>query len=441
MAKQQNSNALQNSLVALLSIDELKLLCRDQGNDHAVSPVGERSHEDYAIHVIEIFRTRNALPELVANLKSLHPETNWEGLVTDTDPSIEESTLNPQQIVNTQGGSAISGELNISNGNFIGRDSNTTNITSITHNVTNYILPTTSNTQDHSATPYIASNHQITTEAILYTHGTILHTPARLFGRDDLLRATSQLLEKRLRILVKGMAGIGKTAFVATLANRYLATGQAQVLWIQVGVTQTDSVLEAIADCLGARQSVLDKHGQARLLVVRGLLAAIREAKPLVLVLDDVWEGKTLYELRPAIPLNVSVIVSSRQVFPDHEIVEIPELNPNDALHLLSAHAGQDLSQDRESLTLCNQLGWHPYSIEVAGATLRVDNTSCAELRSRIASTPHDLPMPEGFSAFGRDSLKDLLDDSLEKIDEISKMFLPPWVAFLYLTSHLKCSR
>jgi tetratricopeptide (TPR) repeat protein len=119
-----------------------------------------------------------------------------------------------------------------------------------------------------------------------------------------------------------------------------------------------------------------------------------------------------------AVPNGMPVLVTSRQRFGLGKIVDVGDLPLDEALSLLGYHAGEkDYSADEGAHRLCEELGHHPYALEIAGTTLKVDALTPEELCEEIANAPHDMPMPEEFAKEGRQSVKELLDGSFDALD------------------------
>ena len=152
----------------------------------------------------------------------------------------------------------------------------------------------------------------------------------------------------------------------------------------------------------------------------------ISDAEIKLIVLDDVWEGAVLKQVMDALPRGVPVLVTSRQRYPLNKIIDIGELELNTGLELLSFHAGQDYtSADADAVALCRLVGLHPFTLEIAGKTLLVDELTPGDLLRRIDDTPHLMKMPEGFAEDGRESVQKLLDDSISGLDPFTlRMFL-----------------
>lgn len=263
-------------------------------------------------------------------------------------------------------------------------------------------------------------------EALLYeAAGQVLDRPDRLFGRDAQRRKVHGLLDERRQALLYGPGGAGKTALAATVAYERIEDGQGPVIWLETRQAGADAVFDALARRFATEEEKAKISGwtvRAKIGEVRKLLARM---KPGLLVLDSVWKGTALPHVRMAVPETLPVLVTSRQLLLD-EWIELDELTPEAGLGLLGYHAGnRDYRLDADARALCEQLGWHAYAIEIAGTILLVDQLTPARLAQRIADAPHDVPMPKGFAEQGRESVKELLDDSVEALEgEARQVFL-----------------
>ncbi|MCL5997651.1 MAG: tetratricopeptide repeat protein [Chloroflexi bacterium] len=281
-------------------------------------------------------------------------------------------------------------------------------------------------------------------DAVLYSEPRIRRAPRLLVGRDHLLVEVHGWLDQNKRVLLTGLPGIGKSALAAVIANQRIAAGKGQVIWLEARHAETDTLLEGIAGCLDKKTSLLGLTGAARIDAIYQFLEKSLANVGLI-VFDDVWNSQALYVALEAIPQTLPVLVTSRQRLPVDEFREVTELALDEALKLLSHHAGRDYTTDESATHLCARLGYHPYALEIAGATLKVDEVTPGKLLSRITNAPHNLSMPSDFSEQGRESVKDLLDDSFNVLDELSQTtviafgsFYTPRITLALLTIYMR---
>ena len=240
----------------------------------------------------------------------------------------------------------------------------------------------------------------------------------KLIGRDALLRQIYQALDEQGRVLLHGFGGIGKTALATAVAEQRLQSGDTQVLWLDAGADKAELLLEAVDRGLSHSEALPYRNREEQLNSIRRQLLATR---PLV-VLDNVWNDRALFQLLAAFPAEVPVLVTSRHALPlDGALLDIRELSSDDALRLLDHYAGR-LVPRSGALALCQRVGYHTFALEIAGKMLKVEPRLTPErLLQRIADSPHDLRVPGSFADVGRESVKDLYDASLQELSESSQ--------------------
>lgn len=241
--------------------------------------------------------------------------------------------------------------------------------------------------------------------------------PRRLIGRDDLLRRTTDLLDKGERVLLTGFGGMGKTALAAETAAKWLTAGKAPLLWLKTGSSPVDALFEALARPFNAAQTLAAQPADARPQFIRALL---RQSGIKLLVLDDCWNGPALFALLKAVPSDLPVLVTARQRYSLDNLLDVGQLSPDDALMLLLEHSKGDAIDDARAL--CKLLGYHAFALEVAGKTLKARKWTPAHLIEQIKDAPHDLKTPADFNERERTSVKDLLDASLSALDDQAKI-------------------
>lgn len=239
--------------------------------------------------------------------------------------------------------------------------------------------------------------------------------PDLLIGRDNLFEEIRMLLARNMRVLLQGLGGMGKTSLAAEVAASLIDDGKAPVLWFRAGGDDPSQILVALARPFNSHVAVAVAQPDQQAQLIRGLMI---EHEVKLVVLDDVWDGAMLKQVVNAIPNNIPVLITSRQRFPVGKILDVGELRLAQALELLNYHASEAYTlEDKDAVQLCERLGCHPFTVEIAGKTLQVDGLTPAELVERIADAPHLLEMPEGYADQGRGSVKELLNDSVFALD------------------------
>jgi tetratricopeptide (TPR) repeat protein len=236
-----------------------------------------------------------------------------------------------------------------------------------------------------------------------------LNRPELMIGRERIIEEVGGRLAEGGRVLLYGLGGAGKTAIAATVADRCVDARRGPYLWVRTGDADADVVLDGLARCLSA--AGVPPAGDARLLAIQ---QAVAEAGIGLVVLDDVWNPAALHTILRAFPAGAAVLVTSRfKLGLDHQ-VEVDGLDPAEAVRLLAHHAHQDAyAAHPDAAALCGDLRHHPYLIEIAGHRLRQYALTPAELRRDIDGSPHDLEMPAGFAAAGRENGRRLLDTTI----------------------------
>lgn len=238
----------------------------------------------------------------------------------------------------------------------------------------------------------------------------------KLIGREALLKRTLPLLKPGKRVLLWGFGGVGKTALAAETVARYLTRQGGQALWLTVGSESAESLLEALGEPV---------KGSLTQFTEQSIHDRLAEEKIGLVVLDNVWVyGTTLKRLLQAIPRQIPVLVTSRHAYALNEIVEVKNLERRQAVLTLQHYAGQRFKAG-EADELCQKLGNHPFALEIAGNIIKIDKWTPTELLQRIASAPHSLRMPLDFSLEKRESVKELLDASINALDPtVARVFL-----------------
>ncbi len=247
----------------------------------------------------------------------------------------------------------------------------------------------------------------------LYTTEVTSRAPV-LFGRAPLLAQAHTALATTKRVLLYGLGGAGKTALAATLANHWLRDQRGLVLWVQTGDTTAETLLEGLVDQFATEAAKADYHRRLDKPNLQAIGALVQQSGATLLILDDVWNGNTLYHIHQALPATLALVVTSRLKFPEFTRIEVGDLAATDAVALLGYYAGgKAYSADQAAQQLCKALGNHPYALEIAGKVLALEEfLSPAQLYRQIAQAPHTVAMPGDFAQEGHTSVKHLLDRS-----------------------------
>jgi tetratricopeptide (TPR) repeat protein len=251
------------------------------------------------------------------------------------------------------------------------------------------------------------------TALLLESEGDVPYRARKLIGRDTLLAEIQALLDQGERVLLQGIGGIGKTSLAAEVIGARLRESKGPALWLRAGDADAAKLMLALARALDPDVVMSsDANPQA----IRKLLGA-REAR--LIALDDAWNDEALRYLLDALPPRLPLLVTSRHRMPGGKIIDVGELELATALQLLSYHAGQAFdASDSAAADLCRALGNHPFALEIAGNTLQVDELTPGEFLQRMSGAPHLIRAPGDSGEPGRASVRDLLDASVEALDE-----------------------
>ena len=253
-----------------------------------------------------------------------------------------------------------------------------------------------------------------------------------LVGRVELQADIHKAIDEGRQVLVHGFGGMGKTALAATIGAAFIVRTQGKVLWLKLGSSEPDALFEALTRPFRQQQATTSSSGEAKIQAMRGILSGLGEK--VLLVLDDAWNGQALKTILKAVPKKMPVLVTARQRFALDKLFPVHRLETVEGLKMLGEHAGVDFDDNVEARDLCAFLGNYPFALKIAGATLKIDETSPAELQTRIKDAPHDMKTPDNFSEEGRESVKQLLDTSVDKLDDNTKAVFIGMGAFFAIT-------
>lgn len=204
------------------------------------------------------------------------------------------------------------------------------------------------------------------------------------WGREEELAAIARHLQEDQppRLLLQGLAGLGKTRLAWAAAEQVLQTGQA-VAWLELGGEPAETLLWALAE-------VFELHDPG-LPQLPGLLAEhFRRHKVGLLVLDNVANTYAAGILLRALPPDIPVLLTSRLRLPQLRHHTLGRLPREASLSLLRSFQPQ-APQDDKLGELCAMLGDHPYALRLAALTLQQGHLRAAELLAALQGAPHML--------------------------------------------------
>jgi hypothetical protein len=141
-----------------------------------------------------------------------------------------------------------------------------------------------------------------------------INRPERFLGRDAHVREVDAVLDAGGAVLVHGLAGSGKTALAATVADRRVAAGLGPYLWLRPGTADVETTLDALVrPHRPARPDASGSRGSHRARPPPGDPEMVTAAGVRLLVADDVWQPATpRTPLLRAVRTGVGTLVTSR---------------------------------------------------------------------------------------------------------------------------------
>ncbi|MCA9836927.1 MAG: tetratricopeptide repeat protein [Trueperaceae bacterium] len=253
------------------------------------------------------------------------------------------------------------------------------------------------------------------TAVILKTDTYIPALAEKLIGRADLLNAIESNLQTHKRLLLHGFGGTGKTALVASFAKHWLDEHRGNILWLQAGDDNPETLFDAISRAFNAQQQL--KQTRNPQVTLRHLLADLS-----LFILDDAWNAYALAKLQEVLPAELPLIVTARQRYSQFKRLDVGRLRRTDALELLNYNAKQTPEpadkQSKYADQLCNLLGDHPLAVRIAGLTLLAEGLSNKDLLERIKENPHSMKTPAEFAEEGRESVANLLSTTAKTLSD-----------------------
>lgn len=215
--------------------------------------------------------------------------------------------------------------------------------------------------------------------------------PERLIGRQTFLKeGCRRLLDEEFPLLVYGIPGIGKSAFLAALVN----TPQVQekydnnIFWINLRGSPAVPIESEIADVIarGLRfydvlEETIPEH---KLRTLRAALS--RELPNHLFVFDNadlsVHEG-ALLRIHHSVTSHIVVGSRTRFAIRDTMAIQLGELEPQYAIQMFKFLAMVD-ADDKRIAPICKLLGYHPLAITLSAPAIWMDKLTLEELGENL---------------------------------------------------------
>jgi predicted ATPase len=200
---------------------------------------------------------------------------------------------------------------------------------------------------------------------------------ARLLGREDVLAALVELVQKHRLVTISGPGGVGKTRILVELGRTFAAESLDGVAFVPLAeVTDPDDFLPALADALDVKEAEERTLGE-------GIVSLIGDGRTLLLldnleqIVSAAPEIGRLIERCPAL----RIVATSRtplRIAAEHEFPLAPlDLDPAVALLVERARKAKgsfELTAENAGPIedVCRRLDGLPLALELAAARLRL---------------------------------------------------------------------
>jgi hypothetical protein len=227
--------------------------------------------------------------------------------------------------------------------------------------------------------------------------------PEKLFGRqEELEKARRYVLNGELPLLVYGIPGIGKTAFLATLFDdpevKKIYSG-GDILWINLRENEDssgDSPLTEIVDEIARGWSYRDVLNEKTLPnKFRRLKSTLsHDLRAHVIVFDNVdleTQQRALLNFRKEIATHIVVGSRARFDLPGAQEISIRKLAPTYAIDAFKSYARSTTDDDERIGEICELIDYHPQAIKIAASAMYDNRLSLEELARQLKNKRQEL--------------------------------------------------
>ena len=199
-----------------------------------------------------------------------------------------------------------------------------------------------------------------------------------VIGRDDKLIELHSQLQSGTHTSIghaagfKGMGGVGKTQLAIEYAHNYQRNYPKGVIWLTADQDIEPQLIACAKQANWVSQSSEDKDTLAI------AINRIRSYNDSLIIFDNVETKQSIERYLPNVDATPHLLMTTRNIITGFNPVELDSLTPDAALQLLCNEAGQStltngLTDDELTAanTLCQQLGFLPLAIEIAGAHIK----------------------------------------------------------------------